>query len=88
MSKYRIKIEYPLVRKGISIETEATDVGVVKETNLLLKLASEINDGIGATYKQGFTISTEDPNAPKCVGDPIGINDTHLDDSAYKKIQP
>lgn len=79
---YKIKVEHPLVRPGLTIETEASERYVTEVTNMLLKYVREINDGIGGTKRyittnDGiFPISTEDPDAPKCVGDPEPITNT------------
>ena len=67
---YTIKVGHPILRPGVSIETEASERYVVKVTNMLLKLAREINHGTGGT------INTDNPNIDvnKFIGDPHGCD--------------
>ena len=42
-NKYIIKAEHPLIRTGLTIETEASEKYVVEVTNKLMEIIREIN---------------------------------------------
>ena len=42
-NKYKIKVESPLVRSGITIETECSEKYVVPVTEKIMELVREIN---------------------------------------------
>jgi hypothetical protein len=43
-NKYKIKIEAPLIRPGITIETECSERYVVKVVNKMMEIVREINE--------------------------------------------
>lgn len=43
-NKYKIKIESPLVRPGLTIETECSEKYIVKVINKTMEIVREINE--------------------------------------------
>ena len=67
-NKYIIKVGHPLLRPGLTIETEASERYVTKVTNMLMKTVIEINNGTGGTTITGTNEGRSeigDPNVKK-----------------------
>ena len=71
-NKYTIKVEHPLIRPGLTIETEVSEDYLTKAVNTLMKMVRVINDQPKDTKTY---ITTSDGVFPISTDDPADIDD-------------
>ena len=67
-NKYKIKVGHPLVRPGLTIETEASERYVLDVTNKLMEIVRDLNRDNGSSVKTPVAWD-EDKNPLYSVGD-------------------